>query len=67
MDDYVRDQKHYDRTLEWNEAGWDGTGVTVWDLEPLNNHGTMTMKRIIDVVLRQKLLPAIAAAQPLDF
>lgn len=25
------------------------------------------MKRIIDVVLRQKLLPAIAAAQPLDF
>ena len=56
MDDYVRDQKHYDRTLEWNEAGWDGTGVTVWDLEPLNNHGTMTMKRIIDAAPKAKVL-----------
>ncbi len=56
MDDYVRDQKHYDRTLEWNEAGWDGKGVTVWDLEPLNNHGTMTMQRIIDAAPKVKVL-----------
>lgn len=48
MDDFIKEQKTYDRTLEWNEAGWDGTGVTVWDLESMNTHGTMTRKRILD-------------------
>ncbi len=56
MDSFVLQQKQYDRTQEWNEAGWDGTGVTIWDVEPLNTHGTMTMKRIIDAAPKAKVL-----------
>ena len=48
MDERVLKQKAFDRTLDWNEAGWDGTGITVWDLESMNTHGTMTRKRIFD-------------------
>lgn len=48
MDERVLKQKAYDRTQEWNEAGWDGTGINVWDLESMNTHGTMTRKRIFD-------------------
>lgn len=56
MDDFVLQQKQYDRTQEWNEAGWDGNGVTIWDMEPLNSHGTMTMKRLIDAAPNCKVL-----------
>lgn len=56
MDELVLKQKTYDRTLEWNEAGWDGSGITIWDLEPLNTHGTMTMKRLIDAAPGCKVL-----------
>lgn len=56
MDDYVRDQKHYDRTLEWNEAGWDGTGVTVWDCEGLGEHGKKTRVRILDAAPKANVL-----------
>lgn len=48
MDDYVREQKAFDRTLEWNEAGWDGTGITVWNMEGLGDHGKKTHKRVLD-------------------
>lgn len=56
MDEWVKAQNDYTRVTEWNEAGWDGTGVTVWDVEPLNTHGTMTMKRIIDSAPNAKVL-----------
>lgn len=48
MDKLVMKQKKYDGTLAWNEAGWDGSGITVWDVELLDKHGTMTCKRILD-------------------
>lgn len=48
MDELVLKQKTYDRTLEWNEAGWDGSGVVIWDVESLNTHGKMTYARLLD-------------------
>ena len=56
MDVQVQKQKIFDRTLAWNEAGWDGTGITIWDLEPLNTHGTMTMKRLVDAAPKATIL-----------
>jgi hypothetical protein len=56
MDDYVRDQKHFDRTLEWNEAGWNGAGVTVWDCEGMTSHGQMTRQRILDAAPKANVL-----------
>lgn len=56
MDSFVLEQKQYDRTQEWNDAGWTGKGVTVWDMESLNTHGTMTMKRILDAAPDAKVL-----------
>lgn len=54
MNEYVQKQKEYDRTKEWNDAGWDGTGVTVWNMEGLGapentaSHGKKTQTRILD-------------------
>lgn len=56
MDSYVKEQKRYDRTQEWNDAGWTGKGVTIWDAEPLNNHGSMTYARLIDAAPECKVL-----------
>lgn len=42
----VVEQKAFDRTLEWNEAGWTGKGITVWNIEDMTSHGTKTRKRI---------------------
>lgn len=48
MDSYLLEQKTYDRTLEWNEAGWTGKGVNVWDMEsPTSSHGKRTHQRIL--------------------
>ena len=44
----IIEQKTFDRTLEWNNAGYDGSGITVWNLEPLNEHGRGTRKRLLD-------------------
>lgn len=56
MDEYVLEQKKFDRTLEWNEAGWDGSGVTIWDVEPLNDHGIKTKQRLLDAAPKAKVL-----------
>ena len=56
MDDYVKKQKQFDRTQEWNDAGWDGSGVTVWDFESLGDHGTKTMKRVLHAAPKAKVL-----------
>lgn len=56
MDEFIRKQNDYCGVTAWNEAGWTGKGVTVWDLEPLNTHGTMTMQRIIHAAPEAKVL-----------
>lgn len=56
MDERVKAQNDYTRVTEWNEAGWDGTGVTVWDEEGLGTHGTMTRSRILDAAPNCKVL-----------
>ena len=48
MTDLIRNQKCFDRTLEWNEAGYTGKGIVIWDMEDLSNHGEMTRVRILD-------------------
>lgn len=56
MDEHVIKQKIYDRTQEWNDAGYDGTGVTIWDVEGLNDHGKKTRIRILDAAPKANVL-----------
>lgn len=42
----VIEQKAYDRTTEWNNAGWTGAGINVWNREGLEDHGIKTRARI---------------------
>ena len=48
MDERILKQKTFDNTLEWNEAGYDGTGITVWNMESNATHGIMSRQRILD-------------------
>ncbi len=48
MDNKVQKQKNYDRTAEWNSAGYTGRNIIVWNMEPQSDHGTMTRQRILD-------------------
>ena len=47
MEELLLKQKTYDGTLEWNNAGWTGKGVNVWNMENLNaRHGKTSTERI---------------------
>lgn len=47
-DSYILNEKKYDRSAEWNEAGWTGKGVNVWDMESYNAvHGRQTTHRVL--------------------
>ena len=48
MDERVNQQKVFDGTKAWNAAGWDGSGIVVWDMEGLGSHGEMTRRRVFD-------------------
>lgn len=48
MDERILAQKTFDRTQEWNEAGYTGKGIVVWNMEGLSNHGEMSRSRIFD-------------------
>ena len=48
MDERILAQKTFDRTKEWNEAGYTGKGIVVWNMEGLSNHGEMSRSRILD-------------------
>ena len=48
MDAYILEQKQYDHTQEWNEAGWTGKGINIWDMESAtSNHGKRTHQRVL--------------------
>ena len=47
-DNYILNEKKYDRSAEWNEAGWTGKGINVWDMESYNSaHGRQTTTRVL--------------------
>lgn len=47
--DSINVQKKYDRTQEWNDAGFCGQGVNVWNMETIKaDHGQTTTRRILD-------------------
>lgn len=48
MDERILAQKTFDRTQEWNDAGYTGKGIVVWNMEGLSNHGQMSRSRILD-------------------
>ena len=56
LSDSVRKQNDFTRITEWNEAGWTGNGITVWDVEGLNDHGKMTRSRILDAAPEARVL-----------
>lgn len=56
MDSFVLEQKTFDRTQEWNDAGYTGKDIVIWDVEGLNSHGEMTFKRILDAAPDAKVL-----------
>lgn len=46
-EELLKMQKQYDNSIEWNEAGWTGLGISVWDMENYERwHGRMTTLRI---------------------
>ena len=52
MDAYILEQKQYDHTQEWNEAGWTGKGINIWDMESAtSNHGKRTHQRVLHAAL----------------
>ena len=47
MEELLLKQKVYDGTLEWNNAGWTGKGINVWNMENFNaRHGKTSTERI---------------------
>lgn len=47
QDENLREQKQFDNSLEWNEAGWTGLGINVWNMENYeSSHGKKTTLRI---------------------
>ena len=47
LDEYIKQEKIYDRSAEWNDAGWTGAGINVWDMESYNSsHGRRTTARV---------------------
>ncbi len=48
MDDYISNQNTYTNVSEWQEAGYTGRGVIVWDMEGLSDHGKYTRERVLD-------------------
>ena len=53
VEERLAEQKLYDRTAEWNAAGFTGEGITVWDMESGNTtHGQGTRNRVLDAAPR---------------
>lgn len=49
MDEMVKKQNDVVRITEWNDAGFTGKGIKVWDMEsPTSDHGIKTHQRILD-------------------
>ena len=48
MDERIIAQKNFDHVQEWNDAGWDGKGITIWNAEGMGSHGQMTRSRLFD-------------------
>lgn len=56
--EFLELQKQFDGTAAWNEAGYTGKGITVWDMEPLNAHGSGTRQRVLDAAPEVTVLNA---------
>lgn len=48
MDDYISNQNTFTNVSEWQEAGYTGRGVIVWNMEGMTDHGKYTRERILD-------------------
>lgn len=49
FDKALKEQKDYDHSSEWNEAGWTGKGINIWNMEsPDTGHGKTTHRRVLD-------------------
>lgn len=48
MDEFIRKQNDYTGVTAWHDAGYKGSGVVVWDMEGLSDHGRGTRQRILD-------------------
>lgn len=56
IDKSIENQQKFDHTFDWHTAGWTGKGITVWDVEGLNDHGKMTRSRILDAAPEARVL-----------
>lgn len=48
MDTFVKQQNDYCGVTAWNEAGFTGKGIKVWDREGMSDHGKATRRRVLD-------------------
>lgn len=55
MQDAINRQKKYDGTQAWNDAGFRGQGIVVWNMENMTDHGETTTRRISDNALDVKI------------
>lgn len=55
-------QNSFTRVRDWNEAGFTGQGIAVWNLEGYSEHGKMTRNRILDAAPDAKVF-----SRPLSF
>ena len=48
MNEYISNQNDYTNVSEWQEAGYTGRNIVVWDMEGLTDHGKYTRERVLD-------------------
>lgn len=48
MNETIKQQNDYTGVTAWNEAGWTGKGINVWNREGMSEHGQGTHRRVLE-------------------